>query len=266
MLKRCLATLALVGIAVSVLAQPRPVRNAFLDRRVHSVRELVEEIEHDSAVRDRYERQFGLSEEDLLGYVSTLHITSLGRSKVFDVYSVPPDGHIKVHQERIRAGRAIFADQNGRPIMLLDCGNPLTASVNFARPVPPPPPPPPVAPPPPPPPPVAPPPPPPPPPPVAPPPPPPPVLLPPPPPAAPVIAPAAGGSVVTNKSASNAAWLLVAAIPIVIISNNHHSSTVVSIHKTPTPEPASLLALGLGAAYIVRRRVTKKDGSRSIFR
>jgi hypothetical protein len=53
--------------------------------------------------------------------------------------------------------------------------------------------------------------------------------------------------------------VFVAAIPLIFVHNSHHSSTtIIEHHRTPTPEPASFLALGLGAAGLLRGRSKKR--------
>ena len=42
------------------------------------------------------------------------------------MYSIPPDGVVKAHWQKYRAGEPVFADKNGTPVILVKCGNPLT--------------------------------------------------------------------------------------------------------------------------------------------
>jgi hypothetical protein len=120
---------SLVTATVAMSLAERPERNSFINYPIHSVQDLVREIQKDPAVADRYERNFAMTEEQVVNYVSRLHLDRLHESGVYDVYSVPPDGHIKWHQQRLRQGVAILADANGLPVMLLKCGNPLVMRV-----------------------------------------------------------------------------------------------------------------------------------------
>jgi hypothetical protein len=104
----------------------RPERNAFVDYRVVSVIDLEQQIKTDPAVADRYERHFGMTKGQLLSFVATLHRSRLANDRTFTVYSVPVDGHVKMHMQRFKEGEPIFADAGGNPILLVRCGNPLT--------------------------------------------------------------------------------------------------------------------------------------------
>ncbi len=122
---KCLALSFSIALTSFALAQ-RPVRNSFLDRRVTSVSQLVSEVENDPVVADRFERHFGMSKQRLISYLSDLHRDRLRNPGAFTVYSVPRDGHVKMHMEKLSAGEPIFADPKGDPILLIKCGNPLT--------------------------------------------------------------------------------------------------------------------------------------------
>ncbi len=116
----------MVGVAATSALAERPARNAFINYSVHSVAELVKEVKNDPAVADRYERHFGMSKAEVIAYLGGLHSARLSHDEVFHVYSIPPDGHVKVHTQRLHRGERIFADQNGNPILMMICGNPLT--------------------------------------------------------------------------------------------------------------------------------------------
>jgi hypothetical protein len=123
----------ITAAAASALAD-RPERNSFIDYPIHSVGDLVHQIQSDPAVADRYERNFSMTQDQVVQYISGLHIDRLRESGEYDVYSVPPDGHIKHHVQKLKAGVAVLADSTGAPVMLERCGNPLVQSVPDAPP------------------------------------------------------------------------------------------------------------------------------------
>ncbi len=104
----------------------RPERNSFLDYRVTNVNALLREIKTDPAVADRFERHFGMTKSRLISYLSSLHRDTLKKPGVYTVYSIPQDGHVKMHMQKLASGEPVFADPNGAPILLIACGNPLT--------------------------------------------------------------------------------------------------------------------------------------------
>ena len=88
--------------------------------------ELIRQVRSDSAVRERYTRHFGMRESQLIAYLSGMQLSRLTSGGTYRVYSVPPDGSIKMHYEQFRAGTPVFADFAGTPLMIVKCGNPLT--------------------------------------------------------------------------------------------------------------------------------------------
>jgi len=245
--KRICALIALALLSGFAFGQHRPLPNSFVDYRVRSVGELVDQVKTDQAVRDRFQRHFAMSEEDLISFLSSLHETKLSQTQVFTVYSVPPSGYVKAHLQKIKAGTPIFSDRNDKPVLLVECGNPLsqgpsnptvlsatrvhgalgdTHDESIAEPTAAPP--------------VA-------------------AVYTPsvpeveaPAPAAPVASAPVAGHVAA--SGGGAPWLLLGAVPFVFLHGSHGSNH----GHQPVPEPASFVALGLGAVYLVRRKVAKK--------
>lgn len=120
---RTMICAALVLTSVAAFARPEP--NAFLNRRVSNVRELVSQVRTDDQVADRFERHFGMSQSALVDYFSGLHVATLNEDGTYMVYSVPKDGVIKAHVERLDKGTRVFADASGMPILKASCGNAL---------------------------------------------------------------------------------------------------------------------------------------------
>jgi hypothetical protein len=128
-LRKCILIKGLVSAAVltvAALASARPVPNSFVDHRVTSVSGLIHEIRTDHDVLDRYLRHFTMSEDELCSWIGTLHETRLPQSETFQVYSIPPDGHVKLHIQTIRAGEQVFVDPSDTPVILVRCGNPIS--------------------------------------------------------------------------------------------------------------------------------------------
>lgn len=118
---------------VAATAARRPDINAFLDFRVTSERELVLQVKNDRQVRDRYERHFGMTDTELYGYLTGLHLTKLPAAETFTIYSVPEDGRVKVHVEKLPKNTSVFVDATNRPILVLKCGNPVTLGPSNTR-------------------------------------------------------------------------------------------------------------------------------------
>ena len=123
----------LVRVALFVFcgtALARPDKNSFLNHRASTVRQLLRQVKTDWQVRDRFERHFAMNQEQLFAYLGSLHRSNIQATGDYTIYSIPPDGHVKAHKERIKRGAAIFADAHGTPILLVKCGNPMTKGPN----------------------------------------------------------------------------------------------------------------------------------------
>lgn len=114
----------LIGTACTSMA--RPDLNAFLNKRVASVGDLVAQVKSDREVMDRYCRHFAMSPTEVVKYLKSLHTSKLDRSDIYVVFSVPEGGALKSHLEKLKSGTAVFVSSTGRPALLVKCGNPLS--------------------------------------------------------------------------------------------------------------------------------------------
>ena len=126
---RAVLIASMVLLSGGVFAQ-RPAPNAFIDHRCTTVSELVAECKNNPDVLDRFSRHFAMSHEDVIRYVSSLHVSRLKRTGVYTVYSIPPGGYVKMHAEKLERGTPVFADMNDTPVLMVKCGNPLTLGPN----------------------------------------------------------------------------------------------------------------------------------------
>lgn len=229
------------ALSAAVMAQAHVEKGSFLNKRAHTVHELIVQTEHDAQVRSRYERHFHMSGAQIVEYFSHLHVGALSSTGDYVVYNCHDDEVIRARVFHLKAGTPMFVDAYNKPILKISCGNPMIAPTPKvaiivppkAHPVPhetPTPAPAPA----------------------------PQVLVvpeaPAPAPCPPPVAPVA--STVTTSSVSNKSYSSLFFLPIVAVFTFHsnHSSTTTIIKKTPTPEPASLLIMGFGASALVLRR------------
>lgn len=120
-----LAALALVT-ATSAFGQSNLPRNSYLDKRVNNTAELIQHVQTDSAVMDRYRRHFAMSSDEVVNYLSTLRVSALSKDGVFTVYGVPhTSGDFHAHLRLLKKGEPVFVETDGTPVLQLVCGNPL---------------------------------------------------------------------------------------------------------------------------------------------
>ncbi len=121
-----LKALALIcAVLLTTFSQAFMPRHAFLERPVSNVSELVEQVSTNHSVLDHYERHFAMSEKEVIGYFKTFSVGRLSGVKTQNVYLVREDGMLDMKLETLKAGSKVFIDRSGKPILLMVCGNPL---------------------------------------------------------------------------------------------------------------------------------------------
>lgn len=75
----------------------------------------------------RYSKHFGMSPEELVNYVKTsTNVKNLTHSHRYVVYYIGKNGKITSRARLIKAGTRVLIDWKGAPLMDLRCGNPFT--------------------------------------------------------------------------------------------------------------------------------------------
>ena len=121
-MKGILLGTVLIGVASTAFA--RPELNAFINKPANTVPELIAQIKSDKQVADRFMRHFSMTKEEVLEYVGTLHLGSLQKSDYYTIYSAPENGVIKCHIGFYKKGTPAFVDADGNPILRVKCANP----------------------------------------------------------------------------------------------------------------------------------------------
>ncbi len=126
------AALALTGSALA-----RPELNAFINKPANTVPELMVQVRSDKTVMDRYMRHFSMDKEEVVNYLGSLKLGTLKKSGNYVIYSVPEGGRIKAHVSFFKKGTPAFVDKNGNPILRVKCGNPFVRGPVVAYAIPP---------------------------------------------------------------------------------------------------------------------------------
>ncbi|HMS54639.1 MAG TPA: PEP-CTERM sorting domain-containing protein [Fimbriimonadaceae bacterium] len=119
-------SLVLGALALVASASARPDLNAFLNKPALTTAQLVKQVRTDKEVADRYARHFAMPVAEVVSYLSSLAPATTKSEGVYTVYSVPQGGHLKAHTEIVKKGTKVFANANGKPMLIMKCGNPLT--------------------------------------------------------------------------------------------------------------------------------------------
>jgi hypothetical protein len=115
-----------LAVAAAAFAQSNLPRNSYLDKRVNSTADLVQQLQNDPVVMDRYRRHFAMTSEEVVAYLSSLRVSALSKDGVYTVYGVPhSSGDFHAHLRLLKKGEPVFVEADGTPVLQLVCGNPL---------------------------------------------------------------------------------------------------------------------------------------------
>jgi hypothetical protein len=120
----CLLAALIAAFAVAP-AQKRPAPNAFLNRAVSGTSELIQQVQTDPSVRDRYLRHYAMQEDELYRFLAGLRVSRLEQDQTLTVYNVPDSGELRASTRTYRRGTRVFVDSRRQTQMILQCGNPV---------------------------------------------------------------------------------------------------------------------------------------------
>lgn len=101
---------------------------SFIRRPVVSVQDLVQEVNDDPVVAERYGRLFHMSPDAVRDQFRSLHHAVMSQDQIMRVYYAHGDT-LGYKLRRVKAGTPIFAFADGTPVLVQVCGNPLRATL-----------------------------------------------------------------------------------------------------------------------------------------
>jgi hypothetical protein len=109
-----------------VAAQAKMLPNSYIVRPAPSLSSLISQVKAERILRDRYQRHYGMTTEEVLAFLGTLHEVHLGQAGVFTVYNVPKaTGELRMRVLKLKKGERVYADASGVPQVVGICGNPM---------------------------------------------------------------------------------------------------------------------------------------------
>jgi hypothetical protein len=114
----------IILVGVSATAVARPELNAFINKPANSVPELLAQIKADKVVADRFMRHFSMTKDEVIEYIGGLRLGTIKESGYFTIYSAPENGVLKAHVSYFKKGTPAFVDSDGNAILRTKCGNP----------------------------------------------------------------------------------------------------------------------------------------------
>ncbi len=125
----CVAFAALGGLAVAQQVEP----NAFLGKPANTVPELVAQAESNKEVMSRYMRHFGMTRDEVVAYLKTLKRGEIAEDGAYLVYNTPESGEIRARVIVYRKGTPVYVDRDGNYILKLSCGNPMVRGTDLGK-------------------------------------------------------------------------------------------------------------------------------------
>jgi len=101
--------------------------DSYLQYRVYTVDQLIEQVSTNTTVRQRFARHFRIPEDQVVPYMRANLVESYVPSTArYTVYCVRPSGKFFPVRQTFHRGTKVFALRNGEPVMKWLCGNPLS--------------------------------------------------------------------------------------------------------------------------------------------
>jgi hypothetical protein len=108
-------------------------RGAFLRKPANSRAQLLAQIKSDPIVAKRYQRHFGMTEDQVNKYFSGMSASTLPAGGRYLVWHVDPNGVMETKWLMLKKGTKVFMDKTGRVALKMNCGNPMIDSTVAKR-------------------------------------------------------------------------------------------------------------------------------------
>lgn len=117
---------ALVAIiTVGAVAYARTEPNSFLKTNARTSAALVKQVKSEKEVMSRFTRHFGMTEDEVVAFLSSLHMVKTTEDAVYLIYNVPESEEIRARAILYRKGTEMWADKDGKYVLKVSCGNPV---------------------------------------------------------------------------------------------------------------------------------------------
>ena len=126
----------LLGLGLALLttsdafASPKMPPGAFLREPAGSVQALNRQLNADPLVGKRYARLYKMPVQDVKSAFTHLKLTHLTQDQVFQVHYVHTGEQIGYKLRRVRKGTPIYTFDDGTPVLVQVCGNPIRRQVS----------------------------------------------------------------------------------------------------------------------------------------
>lgn len=129
--KSILFVTALLIAAVTAFGE-QVAPNSFIKKPAPTIESLVKQVETDPQVASRFMRHFGMTKEELINFLKTLKKGEIKEDGAYLVYNTPESGEIRARVLFEKKGTPVWVDSNGNYILKVECGNPMMRGSDYA--------------------------------------------------------------------------------------------------------------------------------------
>ena len=92
---------------------------------------LLDAVQSDAVVMSRFMRHFGMTREEIIAYFGSLKRGAIRKDGAYLIYNTPESGEIRARVLFYRKGTAVWMDDAGNYILKLSCGNPMVRGTDY---------------------------------------------------------------------------------------------------------------------------------------
>jgi hypothetical protein len=126
-----LGTAMLLASVTALGEQVAP--NSFIKKPTPTIDALVDHASKDPEVMSRYMRHFGMTREEVISFLKGLRRGEIKEDGAYLVYNTPESGEIRARVLFQRKGTPVWIDSAGNYIIKVDCGNPMMRGSDYAK-------------------------------------------------------------------------------------------------------------------------------------
>lgn len=119
-----------LGLVSTAFGQVEP--NSFINKHTPTIESLIEHIKTDEVVMSRYKRHFGMTGDEVIAFFKTLKRGTIKEDGAYLVYNTPESGEIRARVMAYKKGTTVWVDESGNYILKLSCGNPMVRGTDMA--------------------------------------------------------------------------------------------------------------------------------------
>jgi len=125
----CFALALTTSLALGMSTEP----NSFIETPAPTQDALIKQVQSNEKVMNRYMRHFGMTREEVVAFLGTLHKGSIREDGAYLVYNTPESGEIRARVLFYRKGTPVWMDASENYVLKVSCGNPMVRGTDYGQ-------------------------------------------------------------------------------------------------------------------------------------